>query len=72
MANIPRYIDRELNNTRKKVVFDLKSWFGLPTIQLLIYFHVNFHKCSKTIISKHWNFYSDHSKIAYVFYLLMF
>ena len=33
MANIPQYADGELRNTRKEVGFDLKTWFGLPTIQ---------------------------------------
>ena len=51
MANIPRYNDDEINNKGMEVDFDLRKVFNMPTIKQLIFFHVNFDKCRKEIIT---------------------
>ena len=51
MANIPRYNDDEINNKGMEVDFDLRKVFNMPTIEQLIFFHVNFDKCRKEIIT---------------------
>ena len=42
MANIPKYSDDEISNKGMEVDFDLRKVFDMPTIEQLIFFHVNF------------------------------
>mmetsp|Transcript_1275 Transcript_1275/g.1149 ORF Transcript_1275/g.1149 Transcript_1275/m.1149 type:complete len:157 (+) Transcript_1275:42-512(+) len=50
MANFPKYTDDDLSNKGMEVDFNLKKVFDMPTIEQMIFFHVNFDKCRKEII----------------------
>ena len=50
MANLPRFTDDDFNNKGMEVDFNLKKVFDMPTIEQLIFFHVNFDKCRKEIV----------------------
>ena len=50
MANIPKFTDDEISGKSFNVDFNLKKIYDMPTIEQLIFFHVNFDKCRKEII----------------------
>ena len=50
MANLPKYTDADFQNKGMEVDFDLKRVFDMPTIEQMIFFHVNFDKCRKEIM----------------------
>ena len=50
MANIPRFTDDDFQNKGMEIDFDIKKIFEMPTIEQLIFFHVNFDKCRKEIM----------------------
>ena len=51
MANLPKYTDDDFSNKGMEVDFNLKKVFDMPTIEQMIFFHVNFDKCRKEIIN---------------------
>ena len=72
MANIPRYNDDEINNKGMEVDFDLRKVFNMPTIEKLIFFHVNFDKCRKEIIIYEKSIQGSSSRISICFFFLLY
>ena len=70
MANIPRYNDDKINNKGMEVDFDLRKVFNMPTIEQLIFFHVNFDKCRKEIITYEKAIQDSSSRISIYFFFL--
>ena len=70
MASIPRYNDDEINNKGMEVDFDLRKVFNMPTIEQLIFFHVNFDKCRKEIITYEKAIQDSSSRVSICFFFL--
>ena len=50
MANLPKFTDADFQNKGMEVDFNLKKVFDMPTIEQMIFFHVNFDRCRKEVI----------------------
>ena len=50
MANLPNYTDADFQNKGMEVDFNLRKVFDMPTIEQMIFFHVNYDKCRKEIV----------------------